>query len=374
MKKVSVGVVLPSSTIMPMGRDFESGLKKGLKEQLGEEYEVELIPEFVGQGSRRTVGAAIDKLLDYHVADVITGIVSNRVMVDVAERFEKKKKPFLVNNLGEQSPAVSLENPYIFLNSTHTWQQIWSLANWAVKRFGKKGMFISGLYDAGYAFLNMMRLGMVAADEQCELPFSVAPVIPPGKLSDPKAVFAHIEEFKPDFIISFFCGEEATIFLEEYIARGLHKTLPVLGLPFLLESFDAKGEEIEIYTAANSYTELESGLMNGTGEVHMNPFPVLGFESGLLIGEAFKRSNGQKLDEALREVQVTSERGPLHISAIRPGQTNKIYLVKNTHRGDKHTVEKHIVEQLPTLDPGDPLLVSPQGTMDTGWDNPYLGV
>ena len=53
MKKLTVGLLLPVSTIIPMGRDFEQGLKQAINDQVDQhEWEIELIPEFIGQGSR----------------------------------------------------------------------------------------------------------------------------------------------------------------------------------------------------------------------------------------------------------------------------------------------------------------------------------
>jgi branched-chain amino acid transport system substrate-binding protein len=374
MKKVSVGLLLPSSTILPMGKDFERGVKQGLGGLTGQHgWDIEVVTELIGQGSRKNVEDAVAKMFSYHQADIITGIVSNKVVKEVAEKFEQQKVPFLVNNIGEHVPDSGKHNRYIYLNSTHTWQQIWSLSHWAVKTYGRKGMFVSGIYEAGYSFLNMMRLGMLAADRESLLDFAVAQVENGRRTADSRAVFGLIEEQDPDFVFSFFCGAEAKEFLDEYIRRGLHKTKPLLSLPFLAESFDAQGEQLEIYTSVSSYKELSGGVLNGEGATHQNPFPYLGYESGLLIAEMLKRSGGNDLTETLDMLTIDTNRGMVSPND-QPGINSRIYLVKNIHNGDKASIARHIVQELPTISYTDDAITESLNMPNSGWENPYLGI
>lgn len=370
MKTFSIGLLLPTSSILPMGKDFEKGLKRGLGDLMQSgEVEIEIIPEIIGQGSRKMVETGVDRLFNYHNVDIAAGIVSNKVISHVAPQFDRLKKYFVASNLGEHLPEES--SPYILLNSTHTWQQVWSLAHWGVKEFGNTGMFVSGIYESGYVFMQMMNLGMATANPESVIPYAVAPFDASGRTADILSVFEHIEQFKPNFVFSCFCGSEATVFLEEYIRRGYHKTIPLLSLPFIAESFDAKGEQVEIYSAMSSYKTLTGGNMNGNAATHQNPFPGLGYETGLLIAEMLKQSF-VNLHEG---IAVHSDRGEVTIGAtLPPGENHKIYLVKSTHKGEKNTIEKEIIKELPTVSYEDQSIRNSLEMINSGWDNPYLGV
>ncbi|RQP18487.1 MAG: hypothetical protein EAS52_05350, partial [Parapedobacter sp.] len=88
-----------------MGKDFERALKHELQEKLAEnDFAIELIPEFIGQGSKMAVEEAINKLIGYHRVDAVTGVLSNQVAMEIAEKFEKHHIPFLLNNIGEHVP------------------------------------------------------------------------------------------------------------------------------------------------------------------------------------------------------------------------------------------------------------------------------
>lgn len=374
MKKLTVGLLLPVSTIIPMARDFEQGLKQAIRSHVDEHtYDIEIIPEFIGQGNRLKVEEAVDKLFSYYHVDVVAGIVSNMVAMTVAPKFERYKKPFILNNIGEHTPNPALYNPYIFINSVHTWQQIWSLGYWAVKTFGNKGMFVASLYDAGYSFSSMLKLGMEAADKESTMPFSIAQITPGEKTTDPRTVFEHIDMFKPDFVFSAFCGEEATVFQEAY-ASGAAKDIPLLALPFLLEDFNANAHELEIYTALSSTEEVSAV---GGGENAALPDQIysrLGKETGLILAEALKIKGSGNLLEALKQVKVNSDHGMLHIDAQTPGKDNQVYLVKNTHRGNRNNIKRELVCKLDTVSIDDKALSDSLQELSSGWENPYLGI
>ena len=374
MNKLTIGLLLPVSTIVPMSRDFEQGLKQAIKDQVDQhDWEIELIPEFIGQGGRLRVEESIDKLFSYYHVDVVTGIVSNMVGMAVAPKFERYKKPFIVNNIGEHTPNPELFNPYVFINSVHVWQQIWSLGYWAAKTFGNKGMFVASLYDAGYSFTNMLKLGMEAADKDSSMSFSIAQITPGEKTADPRTVFEHIEMFKPDFVFSAFCGEEATAFQEAY-ANATIKNIPLLALPFLLENFDAKEHELEIYTTLSSTEAVSAGANGEVVALKDQTFYQLGKETGMILAEALKIKGSGDLLDALNQVKVNSNRGILHIDAQAPGKENQIYLVKNRHSGNRNNIKREVVRKLETVSINDKALSESLQQLSSGWENPYLGI
>lgn len=375
MNPIGVGIMLPSSTILPMGKDFERGLKHMLTERLKENNcTIELIPEFIGQGSKSAVEEAINKLIGYHQVDVVTGILSNQVGMEVAEKFEKHRVPFLINNIGEHVPNPNRFNPFVFINSMHTWQQVWSLGHWAVNTFGKRGLFVASIYDAGYAFSNMLKLGMEAANDQSVMSFAIARMGHQNGAADPKEVFKHIAAFEPDFIFSAFCGGEASVFLAEYVRSGYRQKIPLLALPFLLQPFDAQEQELEIYTAVTSTLDI-SAIQPVVAKLNTDsPFSELGSATGAILAEALTKNDNSDLKEAIGAAAGHSVRGTLQIDSSSPGKANFVYLIKNTHRGDRNTIEMTVQEPLKTVEITNSELMKSIEGPTSGWGNPYLGV
>lgn len=371
-KKISIGLLLPMSTILPMSKQFETGFKEGIKSlQTEDGWEVTLYSEFTGPGSHRKNEEAINKLVSFHEVDVVSGIVSNYVAATLASKFKEHKKPFIANNLGEHLPDVQKSNDYTFINSPNLWQQIWSLGNWAVQRFGKTGMFVGGTYDAGYSFMKMMGDGMSAAVPDNVMPYSIAPLDDTKKFAQVEKVFEHIALYKPDFVFSFFCGTEASAFLKEYINQGYHKQIPLLGLPFLLESFEPVGEEITIYSAISSKVPLEAGLPH---QEVMNPFEQMGLQTGLILAEAIKKSGGESLEKVLAKQQLATSMGMLEVTPSNIGKEQKIYLTSNTFKGDKTQIASQLLQELPTIQTTNEQYISALNQLASYWENPYLAV
>ena len=374
IEKLTVGVLLCNSTIIPMAKNFNMGLKRGLKElSSAGDTEVEIIPEFIGQGSKEDAEAAVNKLVGFDDSDVITGIVSNKVGQDLSERVAKHKRPFIINNIGEHIFDPAKYNEYTFLNSVHTWQQLWSMGKWAVGAFGKKGMYVSGLYDCGYSFQSMWGAGMEAAAEDITMPFAIAPAISYKGLSDVASVFQHIKNFQPDFVMATFCGEEAKLFLDGYIQHGFHKTIPLLGLPFLLESFTAP-EAIEIYTTISLAREPKPEEIDRLCKAMTDPYTQFGYETGLLITEAVKNAQGKSLQRALAETVIDTDRGRVEVVPQYSGRQNRVFLIKNTFSGDKNAVSRQLVGELETIDINHEVVKRINDQPASGWMNPYLGI
>ncbi|MGN6398645.1 MAG: ABC transporter substrate-binding protein [Mucilaginibacter sp.] len=368
-EKLTVGVLLSNSTILPMAKNFNTGLKQGLTG-----LDVEIVPEYIGQGSKEQAETAINKLFNFDNSDIITGIVSNKVGCELSEKFAKYRRPFIINNIGEHLPDPSLYNDYTFLNSVHTWQQVWSMGSWGVKTFGKKGMFVSGVYDSGYSFPIMLQKGSEAAGADVAMPFAIAPMKQYKGLADVESVIPHILEFKPDFILATFCGEEASIFLAEYVKHGLHKSTPLLGLPFLLESFDARGEKIDVYTTLSSYREISEEDIDHLCNIAADPFKQFGYETGLIIKEAVSKSGGQTLQRALSETAVNTERGKLEIRPHESGNDSRVFLIKNSFSGSKDEISRGIIGELETIGVNSKVIADINSLPSSGWVNPYLGI
>ncbi|MCJ8211353.1 ABC transporter substrate-binding protein [Mucilaginibacter sp. RS28] len=246
MRQINIGVLIPNSGIFPIGKSFEKGLKAGLKPLHESDIEVELSTEFSGQSGVRQLGEIFDRFFNYHNSDIVTGFISNKMAEDVAVKFREKQRTLIVNNVGGQIPDITKLSENVFVNSAHLWRHAWSLGHYGVKNLGKSGMYVSSVYDAGYSFSHMFNMGMTAADPASQWSFAVGSMPPNGKLTDMEVILPHIDKQKPDFIFATFCGTETPLFLNEFMKRGLHKDIKVLGLPYLTSPFYGLDHDLHI--------------------------------------------------------------------------------------------------------------------------------
>lgn len=358
MNITKIGLLIPSSTIFPIGKDFDKGLKKGLE---GITDNIEIHNEFIGQGNFKQAEDAVMKLLNFYDVDVVTGILSGIVTEYIAPKFANNRKALLISELGEYFPNPAPLNEYIFINSHHIWQHAWTLGNWAVKNIGKKGMFIGGVYDAGYSFSQMFYEGMMSADSEAFWSFSVPPNPPPGKLSDMTVIFQYLELYQPDFVFATFCGEEATVFLNEFITKGWHKKTQLLGLPFLLAPFHPLAGDITIYT-----TVPDTVLPEMKAE---ETFFNLGFRAGNMIAEA---SYADNIHQGLLNNNKTTQLGKANY-ILQPGNPDEaITIAENIILANKIGFQQNIITTAPTLSLRNDNLNSYISEIRGGWQNPYL--
>ena len=359
MESITIGVLQPLSTIFNISKEFGRGLKDAINAEAGD-VKVEIINEYIASGDTLTVEKAISKLLKFDEVDLVTGIVSNRVTEKIAVKFRDNQKVLLVNNLGAHVPNVSELNKNVLLNSPHLWRHAYTMGNWGVKTFGKKGMFVGAVYDAGYSFSHMFYEGMIAADPAAEWSFSVPPMRNPGELTNMDVIFPFLEQYQPDFIFAAFCGKETTQFLNEMIKRGWHKKTKITGLPYLTAPFNPLDDDLTVYTTMP--------FANEPDVLPADVFYHLGRQSGSIIANAACTSNGDDLADIIaKNLQL------FHLSAETDLNTRLTILCNDIKAGEMDfsaTKETDwgtfplATEQMRPLTQG----------VISGWFNPYLCV
>lgn len=363
MEKLHIGLLLPSSTILPVSKQFEKGLKSSLENIDQSIFEIEITKEFIGQGGTNQVENSVNKLFSYDGVDVITGVVSNRVIENIAPKFYNNKKPILLNNLGEHVPNTQKLNPYVFINSMHLWRDAFALGYWGVKTWGNKGMFIASVYDAGYSFSQMFHKGMMAASAYAEWSFSVPPMPPPGSLTDMNIIFPFLEKYQPDFIFGVFCGKENTLFLNEFIKRGWHKKTKILGLPYLLCPFEPLIDDVTVYT-----TQLTA---DGSIVDPDQSFYQLGQQTGDMIRTATK-ADGENIYSKLLNAQQTVSIEGLNFSTYNNFVNDFTTIIQNQISAGEKNFDIKIVENTPTFSPINMSMSILNAEISTAWLNPYL--
>ncbi len=361
MKTLNLGLLLPTSSIIPMGKQFERGLKETFSVK-SPGANIEITKEFIGQGSVTQTQNSINKFFNYDEVDVVTGILSNKLAENFSSLFQKQRKPFIINNLGENIPDPDQLNAFTLTSSFGFWQHAWTLGYWGVKTFGKKGMYISSVYDAGYSFSHMFYEGMKAADAGCEWSFSIAPVHVPGELSDLSVIFPYLEQYQPDFVFATFCGAETTIFINEFIARGWHKRTQLLGLPFLLEPFMPVNGDMKIYTTSPSiiHPSLKAS----------DCFYYLGQQTAEVICNALNKGADSSID--IRKEDSLQGLANTFFWEHSTNREGNVAIFKNEIVAGSATFASELAAEVPTF----PLkqLAAMERTTLIGWNNPYLCV
>lgn len=364
MHSLTIGMMLPSSSICPMGKSYYKAFKDALKHKLVD-IEIEYVTEFIGHGSVEKVEHAMDAFLGFHEVDLVAGIVSNHSLKHVAERFKKKRIPMLYSNLGEHFLPTAGLNDYIFCNSAHMWQQTWLMGFYAAKHIGRKGLIYSALYDSGYSFIESFRLGMMAAKPDAQLDIQLVSMPPAGQLSDIEGSIDQVGIEDADFVFALFCGEEATNFLEVFKARGYHHKTKLIGLPFLLENSDENLEGIDVISFSSSIDAVEDHF-------YKSIFSQLGNLSGSLIGEAIVAGNGQ-LNRDKLELVLNNH----HLAEFRTTETPQFHVPINIlehHIGIGNEIESNVIlKEIVDMSSNEACNTS-RNMLASSWINPYLCV
>lgn len=360
MKSVSLGLLLPTSSILPVSKDVEKGIKAGFS-KYASGAELEIVKEFIGQGGSKATEEAVSRFFNYHDVEVVSGVISHKVADDVAELFKKRKIPFIVNDLGGHVPHVDKLNDYTYLNSLHLWRHAWAIGKWGVETFGKKGMYISAVYDSGYSFSHLFHEGMMAADATAEWSFSVCPMPPAGTLSDVSVVFPFMEQYQPDFIFATFCGAETTLFLNECIARGWHKRTNIIGLPFITEPFEPLQDDIVVYSTIAS--------QNNIPIPPSRSFYQLGYETGVLLAKAVGR--GGDLNTQL-QLEFKGLRSGTEQETLVNDTAYEVIVTRNAIKAGAMEKEEAVITTLPGYNMEFQGMKQLTDSINFGWMNPYL--
>ncbi len=367
MRSISIGMMLPTSGIRPMGKEYKRAFEKAINQTLdGSEYEPEIIVELINDGSIKPINDALDRFFGYHDVDIVTGIVSCEGMQHSLERFEKREVPFLCSNVGEHFFPSAGYNDHVFLNSPHLWQQSWLLGYFAASHLGKNGLIFSATYDIGYAFMQAFQVGVRDAENETNCEVSLIPMPPDGGLSPVQEAFDQVNLESKDFVFALFSGEEADLFINEFKSRNLDKKVALCALPFLLDSGKQDLSGLSVYTTVDQ-SNVKSDIL------YTDVFGNLGASAGTAIGETILANNGEigasGLNDALRKLDNTK----LYQSTFSAKLLGDISVLKNTFGKDNKHDFTILLQKTVDLD-GDKDLNALRDAMTSNWVNPYLGV
>ncbi len=357
-EKFLLGVLIPYSSIYPMGKKYISGLKHALDSVEGFEYE--LFPEYISEGQVGQVIKAINKLNHFHDVDYITGLVSSLTLKGIVGKVQNEN-PMLVSNIGEHIPGNVVSGTNVQVNSDYLWMQIWAIGHWAVTQFGTKGLLAGSLYDIGYCFLKMLRMGMTSAKPGSECILASGNFKGVDKPVDMAGIMDTIEREAPDFVFCAFCGKEAQEFMNAFIKRGLHRKILLISSRYFLGGISPEpvDEELVVYSAIHAFRKIDDSDLEEEWTKPYGIFEQLGKEAAKVIIN--KHDNVHTVSDDRENIALTLE---------KTVKSSEIYILENRLKPNKPIKRKILCKS-------DMSKMNYRSVIDSpvsGWQNIYMGI
>lgn len=360
--------------VLPFANDFK-----------GEKW-FEFIPEYVHQGSAKAVDEAVRKLIHFHNVDIISGLISYKVVPQIIPLIEGRKKTGFFFDLGEYLPSPAILSERIYYNSFQLWQAEYALGYWAHKEFGDKGMVVMPLYESGYQMHAAFRQGTISAGS-ATIDYHMLPYVE-GQTQVSYHVdhlLQALEQVSPSYLHVLFSGTEATEFLAKFYTSGLQKKIPLLVSPMMameewLDPVMHLGGSFFTSSTWNSDSTQKANVtfietFRSCAGKTPGIFELLGYEMGLLFREIlpeFKKRDWPAVQQALQESHLSGPRGPINFwpqaGFVLPAVA--IEKISFNHKGKTAIA----VGGGQGILYNSPAFTHIHEECQTGWQNPYLCV
>jgi len=339
MAKIKVGIFVPYSGVYRnLKSDFLNGVEAAIPETL--KKDIVFIPEFVQTGGLKQVEDAFRKLALFESVDLLTGIISTSVLVNLLQSINTEKIPSIINNLGGYIPTEVLASPYLFYNSLHLWKSEWVLGKWMQSEFGGVPAIGTHVYDGGYNLHECFRKGTVAGGaDECRL--HVLKLEGLQGFADTKPLVDVFKYDNPSHAHAILSGKEGIEFINNFYADNVAAEIPLSVSPVMVNSgdlfnlskptaiFNAITWDYNIDSTENKIfkTDYEHNFQEAP-----NVFSLLGYETGLAIVVALEKFNDsrvtrEKLAEALIAANdVIGPRGKLNIGTMNFNTSQPVYI------------------------------------------------
>jgi branched-chain amino acid transport system substrate-binding protein len=355
---VKVGVLLPQSGVYAgLGEDITNGMELYFEQNqdLGGRS-VELVFEDTEADPQVGVQAA-RRLLESENVEVLAGTVATPVAYGVIDVTARDQVPFVISNsTGNDATRQGAEN--VFRVSASSWQAGHPMGEYLMGE-GVESIVVSA---ADYAAGTEMAAGFKEGYEEAGGEI-VEEVYPPLSTSDYSSFLTRIRGAEADGTWSFFAGADAVGFVQQYQQFGIEK--PLYGPGYIVdgEALEAQGQDAVGVVSSLHYSadvdvpeneEFRSAYSEAYDE-EASVYSVQGWDTGWLIGEAIKATEGDTepdaLISAMEEVEFASPRGPMELDENHnPVQNIYIREVQEVDGG----VDNVIIETIEDVqDPGE---------------------
>lgn len=385
MAKIKVGVFVPYSGIYRNLRsDFLNGIDAAIPETL--KKDIVFQPEFIQTGGTKQVEEAFRKLALFESVDILTGVLSTSILVNLIQSINTEKIPCIINNLGGYIPIETLSSPYLFYNSMHLWKSEWAVGKWMQNKFGGSPAIGTHIYDSGYSMHECFRIGTVASGaDECRL--HVLKLEGLKGFADTKPLVEIFKHEQPSHAHIILSSKEGTEFINNFCSDAIGKAIPISVSPFMVNDGDVfnlnKSPEIINASTWDYNTENPENAKFKNNYEHVfynkpNAFSLLGYETGLAITSALDKLNNarpdkNKLTEALSQIDINGPRGKIAISTIDLTTPQSIYIRSAKINEDNCQIKNEVIDVVNGIEWNDKTLASVRQA-NHSWQNPYLCV
>ncbi len=375
---LKVGVVVPRSAIYP---DIAKKLVDGIRLRFVESgwENTRLLVREAGSGAE--IAAALGLLSDERVG-ILTGMFNPLTVHRLREALERSGTLFINIEGGANSFVPREESPLMYQNSLGYWQSNWAMGKWAAGNMGRSAAVVSSFYETGYDSFYAFPQGFESAGGtilRTDVTHS-----PMGGVALPE-IMAAIAASRPDFVFATSSGRDALDFVSAYHEAGLSARIPLVASGFmmhdaLLSQMGATARGIisclpwtaTLETPGNS--EFCAGFARATG-AEPDSFAVLGYDTGSMIVGAVASAAGrvqrnQDLKKALENLQVSSPRGTLGITALTGSSNAPLYICEVRQAGNNF--RNTVVSRASSLQAVEREAHRPALVARSGWTNGYL--
>lgn len=385
---IRIGLPVPYSSIYPqLSGSLVSGVYAALPPALVKSGFFEFIPEYVKQGSQKDVEEAVKKLLFFHQADIIAGLVNYKTAKGLVPFIESANRIGFFTDMGECIPSKELQSKHVFFNSFQFWQSEYALGYWAQKQFGDKGVVVMSMYDAGYHLQSAFRQGAIKAGAT----IMDYEILHGGDMRQ-SMVQQHIHLFlekmqaaPPAYIHVIVCGTEAVEFLKAYKASMLNGNVPLMiSTHMAAEEILQQVADLQLECYAAPMYNYDSDEKNNTGfkKAYLrltgkkpDVFALLGYEMGLVLTALFpelQKRDWAKVQQLLQSQVIRSPRGERSFY-LDSSYKQPLIDIEKIQLGTG-AVTRLVIAQGQCLDYNHEIFKQIHHENVSGWQNPYLCV
>ncbi len=380
-RALPLGVIVPRSHLRPeLGAAFRAGLELALEGQLAHGRALAPVVEEVEVGGGG-LAAALARLLSRHQPGIILAMLDARLASEAVRQCGERT--LLIDcSAGAIVPAPSTPATRLPRLTLGHWQSAYALGRWAASQ-GRRAAIISTFYDAGYDGLYAFRLGFEDGGGSLE-PTVVIDV--PNRHLGCAAAIAQAAARAPEVVYAAVHGHQSGPFMAAWERSPLKADALLVGNPFLAEYAQGHAQR----TAADGLVVCSSydpalGLDHNLRfraryqERHgrlPDAFAALGYEAGLLalqtLRQASPDADAGRLAAAALACELDGPRGRITFDAAS-GSSEALHAL-TLCRWSPSGAERRVIERLPSISESDPRIAALQGSLRSGWVNPYMSV
>jgi branched-chain amino acid transport system substrate-binding protein len=347
---VKVGLILPlTGPFAPTGRQIEGGVRLYMQ-QHGDKVagkKIELIVRDDGNVADNTKRIAQELVVNEKVS-VLAGFGLTPLALATAPISAEAKVPQIV--MGAATAIIPDRSPYIVRTSMVTSQITVGIADWAPKSGLKKVITLVSDYAPGIdiekAFSDRFKASGGEIIEQLRVPLANPDFAP---------FLQRAADAKPDGLFVFVPAGVGSIFMKQFVERGLDKSgIKLIGTGDMTDDdiLNNIGDVALGLITSHHYSAAHPSAMNKTfvadfqkaNNKRPNFMGVSGYDGMALLYKALEKTkgdaNGDALVAAMKGMAWESPRGPISIDPATRDIVQNIYVRKVEKKdGELYNVE-----------------------------------